>query len=304
MKRRILKTYFFILYILLFSLATSVFFIKTSYAETVNAGLVTGIWYSKYPFYSDDLVSIYSAIQNRSDIALSAKVGFYINNTLIGSTNIEIAKNSISVATLQWKATLGSKVMYTKIIELKTPDGTSVSTQSINTETAPSSVQIVLDPEIVRAEAERKLAEEKKAIALNATNKTLDTESTLNRLATTKDIAPILQNTENSIYSTIKKIGDIADTGSKKLAKFLIDQKKPDTVIKPNTKQTDKSSKFSFLSSSPFLANAYTSIYNRFIDLSATALIFWKLVLLLIILVLIIFKTKSWAKRGGGEGGY
>lgn len=254
-------------------------------AATLNAGFVNGVWYSKYPFYADDLVNIYSAIQNRSDTDLSGKVGFYIDDVEIGNASIKIAKSSIAIASIQWKATTGNRAIYAKIIELKTPNGTIVSADILNAETEANSVKIEVDPEVVRAEAVRKAEIEAHAKAADQARASTTLGAAIAELDTTKPIAPLLQNTENSLLSVAGKISDVADAQAKKAAQYLLDQKKDSgVVLKANT-------------TSDGISRVTAGAYNALLDVSATALLFWKLLIAATIVVLLLLKARSWARR-------
>lgn len=256
-------------------------------AATLNAGFVNGVWYSKYPFYADDLINIYSAIQNRSDTDLSGKVGFYIDDVEIGNTSVKVAKSSIAIASIQWKATTGNRAIHAKIIELRTPDGTLVSSNVLAAKTDADSVKIEVDPEVVRAEAAKKAEIEARAKAAERARASSTLDSALAELDTTKPIAPLLQNTENSLLSAAGKISDTADVQAKKAAQFLLDQKKGAGTA------DDSSSSNSDSATSRFAATAYNSL----LDVSATALLFWKLVLAAVIVILLLLKARSWARR-------
>ena len=301
MKRRMLFPHILfttLLTFLVFSFA-SLAFSATASAATINAGFVNGVWYSKYPFYADDLVNIYSAIQNRSDTDLSGKVGFYIDDILIGESTVKIAKSTVGIASIQWKATTGSRAIHAKIEELKTPDGTVVSSDLIATQTDANSVKIEVDPQVVKAAEARQAAIDAQARAADRARASSTLAATLGELDTTKPIAPLLQNTENSLLTAANKLSVEADAQAKKAAQFLLDQKKNtdatvDAAGNGNKSDTNTASAANSLSGASRLLS---SAYNGLLDVSATALIFWKLVLAVILVVLLIFKARSWAKR-------
>lgn len=286
---------------LVFPLA-SLAFPAIASAATINAGFVNGVWYSKYPFYADDLVNIYSAIQNRSSTDLSGKVGFYIDDILIGESSVKIAKSSIAIASIQWKATTGSRAIHAKLEELKTPDGAIVSASALTVQTDADSVKIEVDPQVVKAAEARQatIDAQNRAAARAQASSTL--AAALNELDTTKPITPILEKTENSLLTAANKLSAEADTQAKKAAQFLLNQKKNTSAtlaVSADSKSgTNRSTNTaSAANSNSGVSRLLSSAYNGLLDVSATALIFWKLVLAVILVLLLIFKARSWAKR-------
>ncbi|MBU0636977.1 hypothetical protein KKH16_02085, partial [Patescibacteria group bacterium] len=61
----------------------------------INAGFVSGIWYSKNPFFIGEIVRIYVGIQNRSGFDITGTVEFYDNDTLVRSTNVSIINEQL-----------------------------------------------------------------------------------------------------------------------------------------------------------------------------------------------------------------
>ncbi|MFH1457324.1 MAG: hypothetical protein ABIF17_04435 [Patescibacteria group bacterium] len=61
-----------------------------------NAGFVNGIWYSKQPFFSNEVVRVYNAFQNQSGFDITATVNFFDNDVLIGSNDISVINGRLT----------------------------------------------------------------------------------------------------------------------------------------------------------------------------------------------------------------
>lgn len=85
-------------------------------AENINAGFVSGIWYSKFPFFSGEDIKIYSAVQNYSGSSISGKVFLYDFNDLIGETNFLVGNKEVIDVGINWTATQGSHNFRLEII--------------------------------------------------------------------------------------------------------------------------------------------------------------------------------------------
>ncbi len=77
-------------------------------AQDVNAGFVSGIWYSKFPFFSGENIKIYSAVQNHSGSSISGKVFLYDFNDLIGGTNFFVDDGELVDIGIDWIAIQGN----------------------------------------------------------------------------------------------------------------------------------------------------------------------------------------------------
>jgi hypothetical protein len=65
-----------------------------------NAGLVSGIWFSKEDIVQNVPVTIFAAVQNETDATLEGSVVFFSNDAEIGSDSISVRKNSIGRASI------------------------------------------------------------------------------------------------------------------------------------------------------------------------------------------------------------
>ncbi|NQU82997.1 MAG: hypothetical protein HQ539_03535 [Parcubacteria group bacterium] len=108
----------------IFILVVLVFLVCASYTlaqntPPVNAGFVSGIWFSQSTFFANQKVRAYSAIQNQSSFDILGKVEFYDNETLIDSSNFSAISNRLIEVWADWTPTYGNHEIYAKIVEIK-----------------------------------------------------------------------------------------------------------------------------------------------------------------------------------------
>ena len=118
---KIMKKILFVLFFSFCLLGT----IQTANAEpgkeggTVNAGFVSGIWYSKSPFFSGDSVRIYAAIQNQSGSDLTGTLAIYDGARLLGEAPFSAIAGRLVEQWVDWKATGGPHQVYAIIKNAK-----------------------------------------------------------------------------------------------------------------------------------------------------------------------------------------
>lgn len=88
-------------------------------AGEINAGFVSGVWYSKNPFFAGDNIRIYSAIQNQSGFDIVGKMEFYDSQNLIGASDFSVISGRLLEKWADWQATEGEHDIYTRIVEAK-----------------------------------------------------------------------------------------------------------------------------------------------------------------------------------------
>ena len=84
-----------------------------------NAGFVSGVWYSKVPFFNGETIRIYTAFQNRSEGDIIGTVEFFDNNTSIGKANFSALNDRLIETWIDWNVTYGNHVISAKIVEAK-----------------------------------------------------------------------------------------------------------------------------------------------------------------------------------------
>ena len=95
------------------------FCFATAQATTFNAGLVSGIWYSKTPFFAGETVRIYAAIQNNSGFDISGRARFLKDGGALGEFSFSAAKGGLVQTWTDWKAEVGIHKISAEVIEAK-----------------------------------------------------------------------------------------------------------------------------------------------------------------------------------------
>ncbi len=84
-----------------------------------NAGFVSGLWYSKVPFFAGETIRIYTAFQNHSGGDITGAVQFFDNDTSIGQANFSALNDRLVETWIDWTVTYGNHAISAKIIETK-----------------------------------------------------------------------------------------------------------------------------------------------------------------------------------------
>jgi hypothetical protein len=87
--------------------------------DTANAGFVSGLWYSKTPFFAGEEVRIYSAIQNQSGFDIKGKIQFLDNGELIGESGFSVINGRLIERWVDWKVNEGNHKISVQIVEVK-----------------------------------------------------------------------------------------------------------------------------------------------------------------------------------------
>lgn len=84
--------------------------------KTINAGLVSGIWYSKLPFFAGNKIKVFTAIFNNMPFTIAGKVQFFDYNTLIGESDFLAKTNDVFNVSIDWLINEGNHIISTKLI--------------------------------------------------------------------------------------------------------------------------------------------------------------------------------------------
>jgi hypothetical protein len=85
----------------------------------LNAGFVSGLWYSQIPFFAGDKIRIYTAIQNRSGFDITGKVQFFNQAQVIGEADFSALNGRLIEVWTDWTASEGNHRLWAKITEAK-----------------------------------------------------------------------------------------------------------------------------------------------------------------------------------------
>lgn len=95
------------------------FCVTAAQAETFNAGLVSGIWYSKTPFFAGETVRMYTAVHNNSGSDIVGKVRFLTNNAPIGEMAFSAPEGGLVQAWIDWKVHGGNSKIEAEMVDVK-----------------------------------------------------------------------------------------------------------------------------------------------------------------------------------------
>lgn len=87
--------------------------------ETVNAGFVSGLWYSSNDFFAGDSVRIYSAIQNNSGFDIVGKIQFFDNEDIVGDSEFSVINGRLIEKWTDWSVKKGDHNIYIKLTDTK-----------------------------------------------------------------------------------------------------------------------------------------------------------------------------------------
>ncbi|MCH8244734.1 hypothetical protein IIB97_02515 [Patescibacteria group bacterium] len=107
--------------------------IATASGQTLNAGFVQGVWYSKTPFFAGETVRMYTAIQNNSGSDIQGTIEFLVNGNSVGESSFSAINGRIAEVWTDWKVTQGNHSVEVNIKEAfkievgKTPEPISLN---------------------------------------------------------------------------------------------------------------------------------------------------------------------------------
>lgn len=87
--------------------------------NAINAGFVSGLWYSQSPLFAGDKIRIYAAIQNRSGFDITGVVQFYNYDNLIGKADFSALDGRLIEVWTDWTAIEGKHNIRAVVAESK-----------------------------------------------------------------------------------------------------------------------------------------------------------------------------------------
>lgn len=121
--------------------------ILTLAAQVYNAGFVSGLWYSKTPFFEGETIRIYTAFQNHSGGDIAGVAEFFDGGTSIGKADFSALNDRLIETWIDWTATSGTHDISVKITDLtrSTPGKPATEIQVTETESKTSEVFVDKD---------------------------------------------------------------------------------------------------------------------------------------------------------------
>jgi len=94
-----------------------------SFGQESNAGFASGIWFSKTPFFSGEIIKIYSAIRNNSGHNITGTIKFFDNGKIIGESDFSSANGRLIEKWIDLTVSEGDHKFQTKIFDSKNEKG-------------------------------------------------------------------------------------------------------------------------------------------------------------------------------------
>ena len=93
--------------------------------SNVNAGLVSGLWFSEESFFAGDDIRVYAAFQNQSDFDLEGVLSLEVDGEEVGSSDFTVLSERLIELWIDWEVPQGDQKISLKIKKLfkSTPDG-------------------------------------------------------------------------------------------------------------------------------------------------------------------------------------
>ncbi|MCK4386672.1 MAG: hypothetical protein KAV41_01130 [Candidatus Pacebacteria bacterium] len=86
---------------------------------SINAGFVSGLWYSKIPFFAGDEVRIYTVVQNQSGFDIKGAIQFFVGDKLLGRSDFSAVNGRLIEKWADWKVTQGEHNIIVRISDVK-----------------------------------------------------------------------------------------------------------------------------------------------------------------------------------------
>lgn len=116
---------------------------------TMNAGFISGIWYSTNSFFIGDKIRIYSAMQNNSGYDIIGTITFYDSQNIIGSSDFSVINGALIQRWADWTVTPGTHNIYARISNArkseigKNPEPITLASEA----STPDTKTATIDPE-------------------------------------------------------------------------------------------------------------------------------------------------------------
>jgi len=122
-----------ILLFLFFGFYTNVFAQTTSTVQTINAEILSNVWYSTTKINEGNTINIYAGFQNYSDLNLSGTAGFYVDDLEINKIKFDSNSKSLIKLETPYTAISGNHSVQVKILEIHSNSDASISVDNLQT---------------------------------------------------------------------------------------------------------------------------------------------------------------------------
>lgn len=132
MFRRLTSCLFFVgVFLIFFGFYNNTFAQTTPTTQTINAEILSNIWYSTTTVNEKDIIKIYAGFQNHSDKDLSGTAGFYVDDIEIYKSDFTASPKSLIKLEASYIAVRGTHKAQAKILSIKESQTDSTTTLSV-----------------------------------------------------------------------------------------------------------------------------------------------------------------------------
>ncbi len=233
----------------------SLFFLCGNFAHAanlkINSSLLPTIWFSTLDPYEGNMIEIYSALQNQTDVSLHGNAELLIDNVKVAKMSFDAGSNTLTQVHFAWKAVVGNHDIKIQIANLNSSSISGIDADSLQSKENTGSISV-----------SRKI-----------------------------DYAEIKTNIESIATSGIQKIDDTFDALADKIESYKspISTSSPTSdmgkVLGASTRYSPKAIYEDIKSS-----NITKGIWNTILDFFALCVRHWKISLITIVLLIVIIK--------------
>jgi len=140
------------LFFVFFGFYSNTFAQTASTTETINAEILSDVWYSETIISEKDIINIYVGFQNHSDKNLSGTAGFYVDDVEIAKSEFTAGPKSLIKLEAPYTAVGGNHKVQVKILSIK--ESSISNLLSSESEKKSLDVKYEITKEVVLAKAE------------------------------------------------------------------------------------------------------------------------------------------------------
>lgn len=93
-------------------------FLGTAQSQTLNLGIVQGIWFSEAPFFEGEKIRVYAAVQNNSGKDIDGRIEFFQGGASLGSKSFSALDGRIIESWIDTRGSLGEQEFSVRLLEI------------------------------------------------------------------------------------------------------------------------------------------------------------------------------------------
>ena len=266
-------------YLLLISLIIFTLSVKTSFADSdqINASVLPSVWYSSANINDQDLIKIFGAVQNHSDVDFSGVISIFVDDQTNSKVSFTSKQDSLTEISGPWKALVGKHSVQLVITKISLDSGTASTTFSTSS--------------LLSFESEKTSLSISKPITLQSVEQNVQqiAQNTLENINTAaNNLADSIETLKKPETNNVKAVNQNNTASQNKVA--------TDAATKNDTKMVGKvlgaETKYqtSSTNSGIFKYPLVTTIYNKIIDFLSIIVRNWQITLFVIIILFLIIR--------------